>query len=846
MAWSKLADRLDKLPSVIAGPLLRRVSPKSVTVWVALRTSAQVTLIVQDDNENQIMQGSRATTAIGERLHIVAVTAVADASLLTEGVIYQYNLTFKFNGLSKTLAAATDNAELAYAPFSLPSFALPPKDLNRVRLIHGSCRMPHGYGKDNLPLLDDLIAQTAENALDRPHQLLLLGDQIYADDVPDALLLLLTDAADQLLGWKEVLPIPKKYGGPSTASQLSPYLRNRTQDQNPNWANTDAKRPGLLAHAGFTSDDLKSHLMSLGEYLSMYLFVWSEVLWPPSLPSFADLLASVQANVAEELFSRWEEFLDTKKKKKGIASSTDSVEEFRTTLPGIRRILANIPSYMIMDDHEVTDDWNMTLKFCSGVYDNPLGIRVVQNALVAYALCQHWGNAPEQFAALGPTAIGVPAGFTLLQLLDGGTASTYEHNSSRLQTIVGVHDFDTLKNQPDTGCFHDQNQWLTIDGRPIGIDSLTYNFTIEMDAYQVIFTDTRTWRSYPQADDPASALLPGNQLKAQILDTLPTGDRALLVVFSTNAPAVVPIRTATEHPGLVGENEDIYEAWDLPSVHFDRLLTTLTDKLPLDNTKRRYGPVILLSGDVHHSFASRLIYRANTRFEDQQPQPATAVFAQLVSSSFKRQNDKTLGLHRDGYTYAPTGAGWILPDPGPEGYVGWNVPFGSGKNVGVMFAAAGLTAGSAELDLDQPTVRCSWARGGALTSIELSVTPDYRYRLDYLVASTEGVQPSTLDPIPPIPSGATAAERKKAADAFHKATGHYRDYNNSAASTRQIVGLNNIGELTFEWGAGDNKKVHHSLRWWDPSKPKVQWTTYTVPLDPNDANFPDIKAAKEP
>jgi phosphodiesterase/alkaline phosphatase D-like protein len=29
-------------------------------------------------------------------------------------------------------------------------------------------------------------------------------------------------------------------------------------------------------------------------------------------------------------------------------------------LPKVRRVLANIPTYMIFDDHDITDDWNIT------------------------------------------------------------------------------------------------------------------------------------------------------------------------------------------------------------------------------------------------------------------------------------------------------------------------------------------------------------------------------------------------------------------------------------------------------------------------------------------------------
>jgi len=52
-------------------------------------------------------------------------------------------------------------------------------------------------------------------------------------------------------------------------------------------------RVAILRAAGLTSDDLESHLMTLGEYLAMYLFVWSDVLWPGTLPTFDDVRAAV-------------------------------------------------------------------------------------------------------------------------------------------------------------------------------------------------------------------------------------------------------------------------------------------------------------------------------------------------------------------------------------------------------------------------------------------------------------------------------------------------------------------------------------------------------------------------
>ena len=44
-------------------------------------------------------------------------------------------------------------------------------------------------------------------------------------------------------------------------------------------------------------------------------------------------------------------------------------------------------------------------------------------------------------------------------------------------------------------------------------------------------------------------------------------------------------------------------------------MVSLSDKLPLVDGKRT-GALALLSGDVHFSFATRLLYKASTRVED--------------------------------------------------------------------------------------------------------------------------------------------------------------------------------------------------------------------------------------
>src|SRR5262245_33500895 len=130
MPWESLAKTLDPQLHVLAGPVLRKVTPTSVTVWLALQHPDRVTLRVLNPNLTEVMSGSEDTVAIGERLHIVAVTAVPTSGALLEEVIYRYELSFAFQNLS--LSRATKDALLAYPSFGMPTFCLPPKDVNSL------------------------------------------------------------------------------------------------------------------------------------------------------------------------------------------------------------------------------------------------------------------------------------------------------------------------------------------------------------------------------------------------------------------------------------------------------------------------------------------------------------------------------------------------------------------------------------------------------------------------------------------------------------------------------------------------------------------------------------------
>ncbi|MCJ8280121.1 MAG: hypothetical protein MJK14_09465, partial [Rivularia sp. ALOHA_DT_140] len=376
MGWTPLRERINQLPLVLAGPILRRTQPDSVTVWLALKESRHVTLTIFDKNHNFLFESTRTTARIGINLHVVAITANASSNILKDAEVYLYDLHFGNGELLSSPGILTIEGSLAnitYPQYKLPSFALPPKDLKDLRIIHGSCRKPHGESLDALATVDKMIKEALlKEPLKRPHQLFLTGDQIYADDVADVLLFMLMDAGETLLGWSEKLP------GVENFEELNPGKRN----------NLATKIAGFTASIGKLSNITniaKSHLFTFGEYLAMHLFAWSDVLWVDDefFPDFIDVNSE-----------HWEAKNDERKR---LEQEVEYIKNFYSTLKNVRRALANIPTYMIFDDHEVTDDWYLNMAWCSRILDKPLGRRILQNGMLACTICQAWGNTPEQF-----------------------------------------------------------------------------------------------------------------------------------------------------------------------------------------------------------------------------------------------------------------------------------------------------------------------------------------------------------------------------------------------------------------------------------------------------------------
>jgi len=231
------------------------------------------------------------------------------------------------------------------------------------------------------------------------------------------------------------------------------------------------------------------------------------------------------------------------------------------------------------------------------------------------------------------------------------------------------------------------------------------------------------------------------------------------------------------------------------------------------------------------------------------------VIAQLVASSFRKETEKTLGFHRNGYDYVPYRIFWLVVRRTtrdgrivPQGYVGWSNSLGSEKAVGQH----GLVVGDTFVPLytarlDQPTLQTSdvelFATFGGLsfgTAIDPQTPPDYSYRLDYLVPP-EVTVPADTDPIPPLPPGATPDQRKMAAESLRLAATKYRMYM-AGGEVNKVIGTNNLGEISFDWHPTNVslRRLHHTVRWRKDRDSPLQLTEYVVSLDPDDPAFAEL------
>lgn len=753
MAWTPLSSR-GTLPLLLAGPIVRKVTPSSVTIWFATSQPHNATLHIYNSDSTNTDLGTATSngTTVGNNLTIYAIT-VNPTSTLSPGNNYYYDLDF---GSGQRLSNLGIN--ITYHGNNRPSFALPPADLNQVRLVHSSCRKPHGESLDAFEALDIMIRDSNLNATNRPHQLFLTGDQIYADDVADALLYMIDDAAGEVIGWDETI------AGMST-DDMKPGNRATNLRAATGFS---AMMPGKPHYA-------KSHLLKFREYCLMYLFAWSDVLWPGSsdFPEFNTVTGRSRQGAMGHTISAASDF-DTE---------VSRLQNYLVNLPKVRRALANIPTYMIFDDHEITDDWNLNWHWCVNVYSKAMGKRVVQNGLLAFSLFQAWGNTPEQFISGQP-------GATLLTAASSWRGAD-DSNFTAIKDKLSIPDISTSANPGELT--HQSN-------------SLNWHFRIEAPNYQIIVLDSRTMRKYPAASMIEFAELIGpNGFNVQLpANAFPNKDLNLVLA---SAPVIgVPfLEQKQANTSNIGDRYDKdTEAWSLNEACLERLYTKLILSLQGDQPAR----FAFLSGDVHYGFAARHQLWASGLFEH----PGTignGIFVQLTASALKNMTTGMIGtmtLHTNGYIPVQ------ITDSVPrlEKY-GWNNPGSSNLIIGRRDPY--LPGGSLDnyRRRGNPIVmERDEMRSEKIVQVQ---NVEWRSLTNYLLAedSVSSLPSRTPSPrrvtVPPSPSN-----RTQALQTYLTMSADHSDYMGQWGDGKEIVGRNNMGEITFEWGTS-TKNIVQSL-WW--------------------------------
>lgn len=542
-----------------AGPILRRTEPDRVCIWIATSDSLTVRgevfnaesmrQFLNSDGRNPFLppilgsSDDTRTISLGKNLHIglIQIRPKRDPKhpekqpVFPSAILLGYDLVFMSDKDERSARRLRDVVEIdgpsaiTYPPYLFPTFFLTtvtsegregdsnekaagllPK-VRSANLLHGSCRRLHAPGPDALATADTILAKNVSNSFARPSALILTGDQIYADDVADALIDHIIDFGKDLMGWDEKVPVilPNGTSGKIKTSTLRYGIR------------------GKILAGVFTSDMRANHLVAFAEFAATYLLAWNKENWPEKLPTQS------RGNYPKPV-SKQELF---------------QLEQIRFTLSAVRRVFANIPTYMIFDDHEVTDDWNLTREWVQKARANPFGRRILANALAAYWVFQGFGNNPDAFTA------------------------------SFIQSLL-----DSFENEERPG------DWETVL-----LDFHSWAFVSPTNP-PVLFLDARTQRGYETASGPPRLL--GTEATKWLLQqakNVLANYETLLIVAPTPVFGVGINEWVQEYLLVPAQGS----VWDPESWHinirgyydFLRAIHTLSPRA-----------CIILSGDVHYAF----------------------------------------------------------------------------------------------------------------------------------------------------------------------------------------------------------------------------------------------------
>ena len=380
---SNQENHKDTLPLLVAGPILRRVDSNQLTLWLVTTSDVNLRVCLQQQSaagdfiaeQNIVVDGfTQHSFCVGSRafIHLLHIKA---EHLLDCGKTYQYLVQKITESGWQDIVA---DASMYYPKRNCFHFTY---NSTLTNVLHGSCRKPHFEGDDALTRVDDLLQASLEGETNVPDLLVMSGDQIYADDVAGPTLFAIRQLISVLGLHGETLEEAEIIDSDALDIATHGYYQ-REKILPKTEANSvlsklffKAKRKPI-----FTSVNAKNHLIAFSEIIAMYILVWSPTPW-------RFLKLDMPKHVLPEFHALYE-------KEKVV------IESFSNNLSKTARAMAHVPVYMIFDDHDVSDDWNLTRSWEEAVYDHPLSKRMIGNALFGYWLCQGLGNNIDVFEPL--------------------------------------------------------------------------------------------------------------------------------------------------------------------------------------------------------------------------------------------------------------------------------------------------------------------------------------------------------------------------------------------------------------------------------------------------------------
>lgn len=361
------------LPPALAGPILRRLEPGRLVLWLVGSAPLSLTLLLAPrvgSSQRIVLDAQRCRVLrFGVHAYMHLIDVALDEVLPQDTVIDYDVLTGSGEGVAQWAP------HLVHAGASMPSMVLRSRADN---LLYGSCRKPHHPSRDGLARADALLAPQIGRADERPAMLIMCGDQVYVDDVCGPTLAAVHALIHRLGLYGECLEGATVDDSEALFAHPDGYYRR--EKLLPAFKSNDDLRDKFFGGSEkpiFTTANAHNHLVTLSEVMAMYLLVWSPLPWkivadvpPPQLDAKCQ--------------QRWER-------------ESRAMRGFCEDLPQAARLLAHVQTLMIFDDHDITDDWNLSAKWEKTAYEHPFSRRIVGNALIAYMACQAWGNRPDVF-----------------------------------------------------------------------------------------------------------------------------------------------------------------------------------------------------------------------------------------------------------------------------------------------------------------------------------------------------------------------------------------------------------------------------------------------------------------